>query len=161
MQVVKRWIFHWFHFFRTPNRQCLTVSFTNQCARVILIVCILIALWSKGALTQVKNHGNRVQWNPVNMGQKGHAIVSTLSGCPYQAGVLRAGLHSWSDLLRTGATCRLPHQLLLWPCLFPAPARFSHFLLLNDFPPPSRSLQQAIPISLKVYCGKEGTIHLP
>ena len=25
----------------------------------------------------------------------------------------------------------------------PAPARFSHFLLLNDFPPPSRSLEQA------------------
>ena len=24
-----------------------------------------------------------------------------------------------------------------------APARFSHFLLLNDFPPPSRSLEQA------------------
>ena len=30
------------------------------------------------------------------------------------------------------------------PCLSPAPARFSHFLLLNDFPPPSRSLEQAI-----------------
>ena len=29
------------------------------------------------------------------------------------------------------------------PCLSPAPARFSHFLLLNDFPPPSRSLEQA------------------
>ena len=28
-------------------------------------------------------------------------------------------------------------------CLSPAPARFSHFLLLNDFPPPSRSLEQA------------------
>ena len=25
----------------------------------------------------------------------------------------------------------------------PSPARFSHFLLLNDFPPPSRSLEQA------------------
>ena len=29
------------------------------------------------------------------------------------------------------------------PCLSPTPARFSHFLLLNDFPPPSRSLEQA------------------
>ena len=29
------------------------------------------------------------------------------------------------------------------PCLSPAPAGFSHFLLLNDFPPPSRSLEQA------------------
>ena len=29
------------------------------------------------------------------------------------------------------------------PCLSPALARFSHFLLLNDFPPPSRSLEQA------------------
>ena len=29
------------------------------------------------------------------------------------------------------------------PCLSPAPARFSHFLLLNDFPPSSRSLEQA------------------
>ena len=29
------------------------------------------------------------------------------------------------------------------PCLSPAPARFSHFLLLNDFPPLSRSLEQA------------------
>ena len=28
-------------------------------------------------------------------------------------------------------------------CLSPAPARFPHFLLLNDFPPPSRSLEQA------------------
>ena len=28
-------------------------------------------------------------------------------------------------------------------CLSPAPARFSHFLVLNDFPPPSRSLEQA------------------
>ena len=28
-------------------------------------------------------------------------------------------------------------------CLSPAPARFSHFLLLNDFPPLSRSLEQA------------------
>ena len=25
----------------------------------------------------------------------------------------------------------------------PSPARFSHFLLLTDFPPPSRSLEQA------------------
>ena len=29
------------------------------------------------------------------------------------------------------------------PCLSPAPAHFLHFLLLNDFPPPSRSLEQA------------------
>ena len=28
-------------------------------------------------------------------------------------------------------------------CLSPAPTRFSHFLLLNDFPPSSRSLEQA------------------
>ena len=29
------------------------------------------------------------------------------------------------------------------PCLSPASARFLLFLLLNDFPPPSRSLEQA------------------
>ena len=29
------------------------------------------------------------------------------------------------------------------PCLSPAPVRFSHFFLLNDFSPPSRSLEQA------------------
>ena len=29
------------------------------------------------------------------------------------------------------------------PCLSPALTRFTHFLLLNDFPPPSRSLEQA------------------
>ena len=33
------------------------------------------------------------------------------------------------------------------PRLSPAPARFSHFLLLNDFPPPSRSLEQAIAVN--------------
>ena len=29
------------------------------------------------------------------------------------------------------------------PCLSLAPARFSHFFLLNDFPPLSRSMEQA------------------
>ena len=29
------------------------------------------------------------------------------------------------------------------PCLSPTPARFSHFFLLNDFSPLSRSLEQA------------------
>ena len=29
------------------------------------------------------------------------------------------------------------------PCLSPAPARFSHFFLLNDFSPISRCLEQA------------------
>ena len=31
------------------------------------------------------------------------------------------------------------------PCLSPAPARFSHFFLLNDFSPLSQSLEQATP----------------
>ena len=38
--------------------------------------------------------------------------------------------------MRTGSAA------LSLPCLSPALARFSHFLLLNDFPPPSRSLEQ-------------------
>ena len=35
------------------------------------------------------------------------------------------------------------------PCLFPAPVRFSHFLFLKDFSPPSQSLEQA-KLDLKV-----------
>ena len=34
-------------------------------------------------------------------------------------------------------------------CLSPAPARFSHFLLLNDFPPPTWSLEQAIGLEIE------------
>ena len=41
-------------------------------------------------------------------------------------------------------------------CLSPVPARFLHFLLLNDFPPPSRSLEQARPRVIQ-HCRK--TLH--
>ena len=37
-------------------------------------------------------------------------------------------------------------------CLSPAPARFSHFLSLNDFPPASRSLEQATCMYTFLHC---------
>ena len=47
------------------------------------------------------------------------------------------------------------------PCLSPAHARFSHFLLLNDFPPPSRSLEQAKDFSVCADRASLSAEHIP